>query len=150
MPVHGFFPLSRAVDAAAATEKWLEEKRPILEQHEIKTSYLTCFAGPEFVIEPSFYWRDKLGEFRLSLIEEEFAEKWKDIPEDVEKRKVVLQLREELRDLFDSLGAGHLQIGKFYEYSGLMNNDNLWTVLNGVKDVVDPDRKINPGSLGLR
>ena len=150
VPVHGFFPLSRAVDAAAATEKWLEEKRPILERHEIKTSYLTCFAGPEFVIEPSFYWRDKLGDFRLSLIEEEFAEKWKDIPEDVEKRKVVLQLREELRDLFDSLGAGHLQIGKFYEYSNLMNNDTLWTVLNGVKDVVDPDRKINPGSLGLR
>jgi FAD/FMN-containing dehydrogenase len=149
-PVHGFFPLSRAVEAGAATEAWLETKRPLLEEHDIKTSYLTCFAGPEFVIEPSFYWRDKLGDFRLSLIEEEFAEKWKDIPEDVEKRKIVLQLREELRDLFDSLGSCHLQIGKYYEYSSLMNNDSLWKVLNGVKDVLDPDRKINPGSLGLR
>lgn len=150
VPVHGFFPLSRAVEAGAATEKWLEEKRPILEANNIKTSYLTCFAGAEFVIEPSFYWHDKLGDFRLSLIEEEFAEKWKDIPEDVEKRKIVLQLREELRDLFDSLGAGHLQIGKYYNYASLMNNDPLWNLLNGVKDVVDPERKVNPGSLGLR
>ena len=150
LPVHGFFPLSRAVDAGAATEKWLDEKRPILDKYNIKTSYLTCNAGPEFVIEPSFYWHDKLGDFRLSLIEEEFAEKWKDIPEDVEKRKVVLQLREELRDLFDSLGACHLQLGKYYKYSELMNNDTLWNVINGVKDVLDPERKVNPGSLGLR
>ena len=150
LPVHGFFPLSRAVDAGAATEKWLEEKRPILEKYNIKTSYLTCNAGPEFVIEPSFYWHDKLGDFRLSLIEEEFAEKWKDIPEDVEKRKVVLKLREELRDLFDSLGACHLQLGKYYKYSELMSNDTLWSVINGVKDVLDPERKVNPGSLGLR
>ena len=150
LPVHGFFPLSKAVEAGAATEKWLEEKRPILEKYDIKTSYLTCFAGVEFVIEPSFYWHDKLGDFRLSLIEEEFAEKWKDIPSDVEKRKIVLELREELRDLFDNLGACHLQLGKFYKYSELMNNDSLWKVLNGVKDVLDPERKINPGSLGLR
>ena len=149
-PVHGFFPLSRAVDAGAATEKFLEEKRPILEKYDIKTSYLTCFAGAEFVIEPSFYWKDKLGDFRLSLIEEEYAEKWKDIPEDLEKRKIVLHLREELRDLFDSLGAAHLQIGKFYNFSSLMKNDSLWKLLNGVKDVVDPDRKVNPGALGLR
>ena len=150
VPVHGFFPLSRAVDAGAATEEWLEKKRPILEKYDIKTSYLTCFAGAEFVIEPSFYWKDKLGAFRLSLIEDEFAEKWKDIPEDVEKREVVLKLREELRDLFDSLGAGHLQIGKFYNYSSLMNNDALWNLISGVKDLVDPERKVNPGSLGLR
>jgi D-lactate dehydrogenase (cytochrome) len=84
------------------------------------------------------------------LIEEEFAEKWKDIPEDVEKREVVLKLREELAELFDSLGAVHLQIGKFYKFSSLMKNDSLWKLLNGVKDLLDPDRKVNPGSLGLR
>lgn len=150
IPVHGFFPLSRAVKAGAATEEWLESKRPILEKYNIRTSYLTCFAGAEFVIEPSFYWSDKLGDFRLSLIEEEFAEQWKSIPEDLETRQVVLGLRDELRDLFDNLGACHLQIGKYYEYSGLMNNQQLWRVVNGVKDVLDPERKVNPGSLGLR
>jgi FAD/FMN-containing dehydrogenase len=149
LPVHGFFPLSRAVEAGAATEKFLADKKDILEANNIKTSYLTCYSGTEFVIEPSFYWADKLGSFRLSLIEEEFADKWKDIPEDVEKRKLVLGLREELRDLYDSLGACHLQIGKYYEYRSLINNDALWDLLDGVKNVVDPERLMNPGSLGL-
>jgi FAD/FMN-containing dehydrogenase len=149
LPVHGFFPLSKAVEAGAATEKFFAEKKDIMEANGIKTSYLTCFSGTEFVIEPSFYWADELGSFRLSLIEEEFANKWKNIPADVEKRKLVLGMRQELRDLYDSLGACHLQIGKYYEYNKLMNNDELWNLLNGIKDVVDPERKMNPGSLGL-
>ena len=76
IPVHGFFPLSKAVAAGRATEAWLASKRETLERHDIRTSYLTCFAGAEFVIEPSFYWHDELGAFRLSLIEPEFAERW--------------------------------------------------------------------------
>lgn len=149
VPVHGFFPLSRAIDAAKATEKFLAERKPLMEKWQISTSYLTCFSGAEFVIEPSFYWKDKLGEFRLSLIEPEFAEKWKDIPADVERRKVALDLRDELRDLFDSLGGMHLQIGKYYPYLDIMNHPTLPKVVRGVKQVLDPEGRMNPGSLGL-
>lgn len=150
IPVHGYFPLSRAIAAAQATERFLAERRPLMDKHGIKTSYLTCFSGPEFVIEPSFYWHDELGAFRLSLIEPEFADKWKSIPADEEKRKIALQLRDELRDLFDSLGGLHLQIGKYYPYKDLMNNEALPRVIDGIKDVLDPERLINPGALGLR
>lgn len=149
IPVHGYFPLSRAIDAAQATEKFLAERRPLMDQHGIKTSYLTCFSGPEFVIEPSFYWHDELGPFRLSLIEPEFADKWKSIPADHEKRRVALQLRDELRDLFDGLGGLHLQLGKYYPYKEIMNNDTLPRVIEGIKDVLDPKRLVNPGALGL-
>jgi hypothetical protein len=55
IPVHGYFPLSRAIAAAQTTEKFLAERRPLMDKWGIKTSYLTCFSGPEFVIEPSFY-----------------------------------------------------------------------------------------------
>jgi hypothetical protein len=150
IPVHGFFPLSKAIPAAAATEKFLLERRALMDQWGIKTSYLTCFAGPEFVIEPSFYWHDELGEFRLSLIEPEFAEKWKDIPANEARRKVALGLRDELRDLFDQLGGLHLQIGKYYPYTEIMNNVPLQDVIKGVKTVLDPTGLINPGALGLR
>ena len=40
------------------------------DQHEIKSSHLMCFAGTEFVIEPSGYWHDELRKFRLSPIED--------------------------------------------------------------------------------
>ena len=150
IPVHGFFPLSKAIPAAAATEKFLAERKPLMEQWGIKTSYLTCFAGPEFVIEPSFYWHDELGDFRLSLIEPEFAEKWKDIPANEARRKVALGLRDDLRDLFDSLGGLHLQIGKYYAYTEIMNNPTLPRVLQGVKSLLDPQNLVNPGALGLK
>lgn len=149
IPVHGYFPLSRAIPAAQATERFLAERRELMDRHGIKTSYLTCFSGPEFVIEPSFYWHDELGAFRLSLIEPEFADKWKSIPADEERRRIALGLRDELRDLFDGLGGLHLQLGKYYPYEGLMNNPTLPRVIRGIKDVVDPQRLMNPGALGL-
>jgi D-lactate dehydrogenase (cytochrome) len=147
--VHGYFPLSRAIPAAQATEQFLAERKPLMEKWGIKTSYLTCFSGPEFVIEPSFYWHDQLGEFRLSLIEPEFADKWRDIPADEARRAVALGLRDELRNLFDELGGLHLQIGKYYPYREIMNNEALGNVVAGMKSVVDPDRLMNPGALGL-
>ena len=149
IPVHGFFPLSKAVEAGAATERFFEQHRATLEKYDIRTSYLTCFTGPEFVIEPSLYWRDQLGSFRLSLIEPEFQEKWKDIPADEEKRKIALDLRDGLRDLYDSLGALHLQIGKYYHYQSLMDNEALPQVLADVKQTLDPQGMMNPGVLGL-
>jgi FAD/FMN-containing dehydrogenase len=149
IPVHGYFPLSRAIDAARTTEAFLAERKPLMDQWGIKTSYLTCFSGPEFVIEPSFYWHDELGEFRLSLIEPEFADKWKSIPVNEERRAVALKLRDELRDLFDSLGGLHLQIGKYYPFEDMMNNPALGRMVKGVKGVVDPENRMNPGALGI-
>ena len=150
LPVHGFMPLSKAVAMGTATEAYFAEHRDLMAKHGIKSSYLTCFAGTEFVIEPSIYWADELGEFRLSLIEPEFAEKWQNIPADEEKRAVALKLREGLRDLYDQHGCCHLQLGKYYPYQEMMDNEALKKLLNGVKDAVDPGRQVNPGSLGLR
>ena len=77
------------------------------------------------------------------------AEKWRDIPADEARRAVALGLRDELRDLFDELGGLHLQIGKYYPYREIMNNEALGELVAGVKAVVDPERLMNPGALGL-
>jgi len=150
IPVHGFMPLSKAVEVGNATEAFFAEHRALMDAHGIKSSYLTCFAGTEFVIEPSLYWHDELGEFRLSLIEAEFQDKWRDIPADAATREVALRLRDGLRDLYDRHGCCHLQLGKYYPFQEMIANDALGRLLQGVKDVVDPERRMNPGSLGLR
>ena len=132
-----------AREIALNLEHALDDFEPLFPERETET-------GSEFVIEPSFYWHDQLGEFRLSLIEPEFAEKWKDIPPNEARRQVVLGLRDKLRDLFDQQGGLHLQIGKYYPYQPMMNNEVLPRVISGVKDLLDPKRLVNPGSLGLR
>ena len=143
-------PLSKAVAMGTATEAYFEENKALMDKYNIHSSYLTCFAGTEFVIEPSIYWHDELGNFRLSLIEDEFAEKWKSIPADEEKRKVALKLRDGLRDLYDQNGCCHLQLGKYYPYQELIDNDPLKSLLESLKKVLDPEGRMNPGALGLR
>ena len=150
IPVHGFMPLSKAVEVGNATEAYFAEHRALMTQHGIKSSYLTCFAGTEFVIEPSLYWHDELGAFRLSLIEPEFQDQWRDIPADLTTRKVALALRDGLRDLYDRHGCCHLQIGKYYPYQEMIADAGLRALLAGVKHTVDPDGRMNPGALGLR
>jgi FAD/FMN-containing dehydrogenase len=149
IPVHGFFPLSRAVDAALTTERFFAENRALMEKHNIQCSYLTCFSGAEFVIEPSLYWFDALGEFRLQLIEPEYREKWGSIPADPTTREVALKLREGLRELFFKLGACHLQLGKYYPYQRAMEGSGMQGLLRDVKKTLDPKGLMNPGSLGL-
>lgn len=150
IPVHGFMPLSKANEVGQAIEKFFADNQALMDEYGIKTSYLTCFAGTEFVIEPSFYWRDELGPFRLDLIEPEFQAKWKDIPADSKTREVALKLRDGLRQLYFDHGACHLQIGKYYQYQEAINNEPFRNLLSGIKDILDEQRLINPGSLGLR
>ena len=45
LPVHGFFPLSRAVEAGATTERFFEENRELMEKHNIRP--LTSLASRE-------------------------------------------------------------------------------------------------------
>lgn len=149
IPVHGFFPLSRAVQAALTTERYFVEHRELMQQYNIQYSYLTCFSGAEFVIEPSLYWFDELGQFRLDLIEPEFRDAWQDIKAAPETRAVALRLREGLRELFYELGACHLQLGKYYPYQKSIGNSATQALLSEVKRAVDPQGLMNPGALGL-
>ncbi|MEQ9010606.1 FAD-binding oxidoreductase [Algiphilus sp.] len=149
LPVHGFMPLSRVQEVGAAVEAFFAENRALMEEHDIRTSYLTCYSGTEFVIEPSFYWYDEVQQYRLDRIEPAFREKWQGREAQPEKRRVALELREKLRDLFDAHGCCHLQLGRYYPYRQMMNNDALWHLLKGVKGYLDPAGLVNPGSLGL-
>jgi FAD/FMN-containing dehydrogenase len=150
VPIHGFFPLSRSQAAAAATEAFFRDRADIMKKFDIRYSYLTCFSGTEFVIEPSFYWFDKIPESVLGLISgEEMEEQWKAIPENLPARQAVVEMRNDLRQLYFEIGACHLQIGKWYPYKSAIKSEGLWNLLEGVKTVVDPQRLMNPGCLGF-
>jgi len=45
-------------------------------------------------------------------------------------------------------GAVNQQIGKFYPYRDALNAET-WSILEGVKQVLDPQGVINPRSLGF-
>jgi FAD/FMN-containing dehydrogenase len=60
----------------------------------------------------------------------------------------VFEIRERLAGLFLERGAVHLQIGRTYPYrAGLA--PAAWRLVEALKRAVDPEGRINPGSLGL-
>ena len=148
MPIHGIFPKSKAKAAADAAVAYFDSKADLIAKHDIKLSLLTLASGTDFIFEPSFYWFDELGAFRLEKIEKEWADQWKTIPHVAETREVALGMRKELAAIFDELGAVHLQIGKWYEFQSQVEPAYAETLL-ALKRALDPDGLINPGSLGL-
>lgn len=148
LPIHAFLPFSAAQRSAQAVKDFEDANRATLDRHGIKISYLTVCSGNDFLFEPSFYWHDELGEFRLERIAPEAAEDWAKIPPDTGAREAVLKLRAELAEVFDDLGAVHIQIGRYYAYESRLEAPAL-ALVRHFKRAVDPDGRLNPGSLGL-
>jgi D-lactate dehydrogenase (cytochrome) len=148
IPLHGLFPPSKAKAAADVTMTFMEENASLMAEHGIQTSILTAANGKDFLFEPSFYWSDALGTFRLEKLTPERAEKLREVPPNLPAREVALRLRRELTEQLDALGAIHLQIGKWYEY-GRWLEDGSMRLLRGVKQGHDPEVLLNPGALGI-
>jgi FAD/FMN-containing dehydrogenase len=148
VPIHGLFPLSRAVEAAQRTLAFFGERVAELERHGIQHSYITSASAGHWLIEPMFYWFDELTPLHAKALGDKF-EKFKDIPANPAARAVVKACRAELAALFHDLGAVHSQIGKFYDFSGGLD-PTTYGLLSEFKTLLDPKCRLNPGNLGWR
>ena len=57
-------------------------------------------------------------------------------------------LKQQLREALASAGAVHFQIGKFYPYAERLEPNTL-ALVQAMKQALDPQRRMNPGVLGL-
>lgn len=146
--VHGLFPMSRAVAAADATERYLEAHDEALSAAGITSRFLCAMSGHEVLIEAIFDWTDSLGAFRESLLEERDQRELGGRAPSLERRENVVHAREALREIFDAHGATHLQIGKYYPFLDSMG-DGERSLLESVKGTLDPSHILNAGNLGL-
>ena len=65
-----------------------------------------------------------------------------------EAQAMTAEIRAQIIDLFCEVGGIHMQIGKSYPYRDGLRPES-WRVVEALKDAVDPNRRVNPGSLGL-
>jgi D-lactate dehydrogenase (cytochrome) len=127
LPVHALLPFSKAQAALARFERFVQENAESLERHGIRTWVLPSVSGKDFLFEVTVYFPEVAG---------------------TEVRAAALELRRQAARLFDPLGAVHMQLGKFYEYAQVLEEPTL-ALLRGIKGLVDPDNRLNPGALGL-
>lgn len=148
VPVHGVLPLSRARECMAALQAHIEANASSLGQAGVKAQWLCSSAGPYVTIEPMFYWRDALDPIQLAHLSERNRSRFSSFPENVPARDVVRRLRGELREVFARYGAVHAQVGRFYGLTERMDAGSR-ELLERVKRALDPEGRMNPGSLGL-
>lgn len=149
VPIHALVPHSRAVAAVQAVHDFFASHAEIVEKHGIDWGYLLCTSGAQaFLLEPVFYWRDARSLYHNRTLDDDHLAKLKVFPEDLAAREAVKDLREGLARLFMEMGAAHFQIGKAYLYREGRDAET-YGLLEAIKDVVDPRRLVNPGSLGL-
>ena len=148
VPTNSLFPLSRAPEIATAIQAFFESKRADMNRLNIVESYMTNYGESYFMCEPSFYWADEVSELHLRHLGADEASKFKSLPADEEKRIFVKQLRADLTQTFQDLGAVHVQLGKCYEFNSTLRPETR-RLVEDVKQMLDPDGILNPGNLGL-
>jgi FAD/FMN-containing dehydrogenase len=149
VPVHGSVPLSKAASMFEALEAVFARHHADCERLGIDHGYLSCtIGGVGILIEPVLYWPDARQAFHERVLAPEYLAKLPRYPENLPARQAVARLREELAVCFMEHGAASFQLGKFYKFQeGL--EPSAAAFLKRIKQLVDPDGRMNPGSLGL-
>jgi len=148
LPVHGRFPLSRATEVSAVTDEYFARHEDLMAKHKITFSYLTSSTATAFLIEPMFYWKDRLHPFHLRHITDSQKAKYSAISENRETREQVMKLRRDLAGLWDTFGASHDQMGRHYSYASQLSSAARSSII-AVKAALDPKGIMNPGVLQL-
>ena len=148
VPVHGVVALSRARECMAALRLHIQSRLQALERAGVAAQWLVSSAGAYVTIEPMFYWRDALDPIQLAHLSERNRARFGGGAQNSAARELVRQDRAELRDIFARHGAVHAQIGRFYPLMERMDPGSR-ELLARIKRALDPEGRMNPGSLGL-
>jgi len=149
VPVHGFLPHSRLVEAWERIEALYAENANVMTRLDVNAgALLAAVSRSACLIEPVFFWPDAMNPLHRAAVEPDHLKKLKGFPEGPEARALVAELRAGIIAIFRSLEATHLQIARTYPLNASLD-PAAWDILSALKRAVDPKGLMNPGSLGL-
>jgi len=149
VPVHGIVPHTKAKSVWQAIYDLFDEYADAIEKYDITTGFLITAASTNaFLIEPVLLWPEQRLEIHNRSVEAHVLKRFTDFPANAPASKVVDEIKQRLCRLFLDFGAAHFQIGKTYLYAEGQDK-TARSLLESIKNAVDPARKVNPGSLGL-
>jgi FAD/FMN-containing dehydrogenase len=148
LPVHGIVPHSLAPRAYRGVQAIFEARRAETQRLGVRVGiFSTALGAGSVLIEPNCHWDAPfLGSHpRLFDVAEGALPA---PPANPDAEALVVAICDELRELFLTLGAAHLQLGRSYPFKRSRNAAN-WSLLSGFKTLVDPKGLMNPGALGF-
>lgn len=148
-PIHGLLRHSKAVGCYDAIEALFDQHRTEMDKLGIFSGTLVSMVGGAgTIIEPCLYWPDESNPVHKHSIEEAHLARLLTLVANPEARALTEKLKKALVDLFYDHGAAHTQIGRTYRYRDSLD-PAADTLLQDLKNSLDPKGLMNPGSLGL-
>lgn len=148
-PMHGLFALSEGDTAWARIEALFDGHAEEFDRLGIVAGVLLALiSSTVFVIEPVFYWPGPQTIWHEGMLDASELRKFRTHSADPNVDAAIAAVRNELNDLFNELNAMHMQVGKKYRFTNGLEHPTL-DLVQGIKSLVDPDRLMNPGTLGL-
>jgi FAD/FMN-containing dehydrogenase len=149
VPIHGVLALSQVIPAFNALSDLFAEKAHEFSAHGVETAFLfTTLSTNAFVLEPTFYWPDDRTAIHEATVEPQHLAKLSRFAANAEAAAVVADARRRAVEIFQRMGAGHLQIGRTYPYRESRDPES-WALLERIKGELDPHGRLNPGGLGF-
>ena len=148
-PIHTIVPHSKAVATLAAVNDVFDRHREQIDGHGIGVGFLLALISTNgFVIEPVFFTPDAMAEIHEDTVEDSVLKTLPGFAENPQARELTEKLRAEVIEVFAQVGGVHMQIGKAYPYREHLRPES-WRTIESIKRALDPEGRVNPGSLGL-
>jgi FAD/FMN-containing dehydrogenase len=149
VPIHGILPFSRVEAFRAELAQYYAEHAESMQRLKIRHGAMFMTVGTNgFLYEPVFYWQDGYNITQERLLPAGYQATLPQFADNPEGRALVDRMKHGIADIFHRHGAAHLQIGKFYPY--LRGREpHTAKLIRDLKQLVDPQRRLNPGALGL-
>lgn len=149
VPVHGFLPHSRLVEAWEAVQHLYADNAEEMQRLGVEAGAMLAAVSPQAcLIEPVFFWPEELNPLHRHAVERDHLAKLKGFGPGPEATALVTELRDKVIDLFAARDAIHLQIARAYPLQR-GHDAAAWALLTTIKQHLDPEGLMNPGSLGL-
>ena len=149
IPVHGLAPHSKAEAVTRDVYAFFARHSAQMQRLSVEFGMITAAVQRTGVlIEALIYWQDEASLYHRRMIEPGVFEKLPKYEHSDEAGALVATLRDGLKQLYAGHGCPNLQIGKSYPYASNLLPPTR-ALLERIKTAVDPDRLVNPGSLGL-
>lgn len=149
VPMHGILPHSLHETILDDVDAYMDSQKTVIERHGLVWGQVSNLIGHSRVlVEINLYWKDQRTDMIESYLDESFLKTKETFQPDADANAAVGELRLGLADLFRKRGGTHMQIGRSYPFLE-SRTDSAANMLRKVKQLVDPDHRINPGALGL-
>ena len=150
VPMHGIMPFSKTREFHEKLSKLYADYAERMERAKVaKGAMFMTINTHAFLYEPVFYWEDDRTPFHKRYLPQEYLGMLPEYPANPEGRALVREMRGRIQEVFRSVGATHMQVGKSYTYMHGRNAEAA-RVLRELKRVVDPQNLMNPGALQLQ